>query len=149
MIASITIKLKVQRWFAWISCDLTIILLLICLLHYNFKYNWTFEVLHFDFKQFSIDFFDSIFHQLHSFNTCVSLLTLPVIKEEKQLRFSSLIILTRITWYNTTLGKYLCKLHNHIHGGIHNLCTHVQAQVIHVHEIGWMHEMYANLYWHT
>ena len=38
---------------------------------------------------------------------------------------------------------------NHIHGGVHDLRTRVQAKVIHVHEIGCVHDVYANLYWHT
>ena len=78
----------------------------------------------------------------------VSLLTLPVVKEEKRLRASLLIILTRITYF-TTLGKYLHKVHNHVHSGVHDLRTHVQTQVIHVHEIGCVYDVYANLYWHT
>ena len=29
------------------------------------------------------------------------------------------------------------------------MCTHVHAQIIHVHNIGCMHNVYANLYWRT
>ena len=34
-----------------------------------------------------------------------------------------------------------------LRGGVHYLHTRVQAQVIHVHEIGCVHDVYANLYW--
>ena len=36
-------------------------------------------------------------------------------------------------------------MHNHVHGGVHNLRTRVHAQVIQVHEIGCAHDVY--LYW--
>ena len=36
-----------------------------------------------------------------------------------------------------------------IHGGVHDLRTRMHAQVIHMHEISYVHDMYASLYWHT
>ena len=36
-----------------------------------------------------------------------------------------------------------------MHGGVHDLHARVYTQVIHMHAIGYVHDMHTNLYWHT
>ena len=97
MIASVTMKLKVQGCSAWMSLDLTIILLLICSLTILNKIELSKCSASISNNSLSI----SLIPYSVSFTVSrhiVSPLTLPVVEEEKRFMFSLLIILKRITY---------------------------------------------------